>query len=436
VPVIIEKTKSKLDEYHTLYETIKAYITCERGFDESVIKWLLQNKNVTLKVALDDSIEHAGETTIQNISGKNFTIVVKLNPKDKTTKPPKQVTTPDLLQTLNHEIQLHVRPYVRGIKDGLTPDKLQFKYEPGHYLNYDTQHKQLRNSTCKELLEMQTLLIKAFPALSKQLIAAHEKDIKNHKFMKKMHFGVENQGESSESDNDNDIGFDDLPLASDVDTSSDDDEKPKKSAAKESKKGLHQEKKRTGISHSSFPEMPARPIKKVVTAADPEICDAVAKGNLQALKGRLTEIRDKSILNHPAHYPAGWTALHFACATGNFDCASELIRNGADINIKNKSGQTALALIKNTPVTAAIISILTREYQSHQMGPRALVPVEPAEPARTYPVPAVFISHPSAPHHAHSSKRSKTKQHKAKQHHVKTGKPIHQPDKNHHRPKR
>lgn len=43
----------------------------------------------------------------------------------------------------------------------------------------------------------------------------------------------------------------------------------------------------------------------------------------------------------------GWTALHYACKMKNFDVAELLINHGADIYLKNESGQTPLDYVSN-----------------------------------------------------------------------------------------
>jgi ankyrin repeat protein len=78
---------------------------------------------------------------------------------------------------------------------------------------------------------------------------------------------------------------------------------------------------------------------------------------LENLKRCLSQDFDKRLLNRSEYNSRGWTALHYACATGNFECALELIRN---VTIKNNNGKTPLELLKQTPVTQAILHILLK----------------------------------------------------------------------------
>lgn len=42
----------------------------------------------------------------------------------------------------------------------------------------------------------------------------------------------------------------------------------------------------------------------------------------------------------------GFTPLHYACRHGNIECVKVLILNGANINIKNKHGDTPLQFFR------------------------------------------------------------------------------------------
>lgn len=72
-----------------------------------------------------------------------------------------------------------------------------------------------------------------------------------------------------------------------------------------------------------------------------------------------------------------WTALHFACKMGHFECAKILVQNGADIHQKNSKGHTALDLIKNDKETRGRLEVLWELVQfniqrSGEHGLRAL----------------------------------------------------------------
>ena len=61
----------------------------------------------------------------------------------------------------------------------------------------------------------------------------------------------------------------------------------------------------------------------------------------------------------------GNTALHYLCEDEKFDIAIELIKNGADIEIKNNEGKTPLDLIKTEDIKNIIKSYLkTKEEEN------------------------------------------------------------------------
>ena len=54
----------------------------------------------------------------------------------------------------------------------------------------------------------------------------------------------------------------------------------------------------------------------------------------------------------------GNTGLHYLCEDEKFDVAIQMIKNGANVEFKNKDGKTPLELIKNDDVKSIILSYL------------------------------------------------------------------------------
>ena len=75
-----------------------------------------------------------------------------------------------------------------------------------------------------------------------------------------------------------------------------------------------------------------------------DLHDAAKKGEVDTL---LDIINDEVDVNKVDQ--EGWTALHYAVLTGKFECVKVLVNNGADENIVNKRGDSALDMSKRYP---------------------------------------------------------------------------------------
>ncbi|CEP17790.1 hypothetical protein [Parasitella parasitica] len=73
----------------------------------------------------------------------------------------------------------------------------------------------------------------------------------------------------------------------------------------------------------------------------------------------------------------GWTALHWAAHRGHEHVVTALLRNGADLNIKTKKGQTALDLAVNHEATAAVLRAVVGDGASVSVGPEPVLPIVP-----------------------------------------------------------
>ena len=72
-----------------------------------------------------------------------------------------------------------------------------------------------------------------------------------------------------------------------------------------------------------------------------KLLDAVKRKNITEVKEVLSIGADVNSASDN-----GWTVLIWACHYGHTDIARLLIEHGADINIKNKNGKTALDILK------------------------------------------------------------------------------------------
>ncbi|MCJ7665283.1 MAG: ankyrin repeat domain-containing protein, partial [Actinobacteria bacterium] len=68
-----------------------------------------------------------------------------------------------------------------------------------------------------------------------------------------------------------------------------------------------------------------------------DLFEACEKGNLEDVKRLLKQSADVNVKNID-----GWTALMYAAYNGQTEIAEMLIYNGADVNVKNNDGWTAL----------------------------------------------------------------------------------------------
>ncbi len=83
----------------------------------------------------------------------------------------------------------------------------------------------------------------------------------------------------------------------------------------------------------------AEPPKPKVEAPDIPMWQAIAKGNIEAVKQHLAAGMDVN-----AKSDEGWTALHEAAFEGRKEIVELLISNGAHVNAKGESGRTPLDL--------------------------------------------------------------------------------------------
>jgi len=72
--------------------------------------------------------------------------------------------------------------------------------------------------------------------------------------------------------------------------------------------------------------------------ADRALLDAAEKGNIEAVKWHLDAGADVNAQDNDIR----WTPLHVAAAFGHKEIAELLIAKGADVNAKNKGGETPL----------------------------------------------------------------------------------------------
>ena len=95
-----------------------------------------------------------------------------------------------------------------------------------------------------------------------------------------------------------------------------------------------------------------QPEPPTVKAPDILIHEAVAEGNIEAVKQYLNAGRDVNAKDEDS-----WTPLHFAASDGHKEVVELFIAKGADVNVKSKFDETPLdlAIINNETETADLL---------------------------------------------------------------------------------
>lgn len=174
---------SKLFADPQLKKLWNAYYNAEKKLGgNSILAWLETPNcpaDLTVVLAPYKKDSHLGATSIEGIANERRLITVKISfatpEKSQNTIPDR--TLADFLQTLNHEIQLHVRPYKQFI-DIPVPGLQNAVHKTGRTRPLDTnfQHNTLANGEALEFNQIHIDLKKMFPDLSKELDDVLESD--------------------------------------------------------------------------------------------------------------------------------------------------------------------------------------------------------------------------------------------------------------------
>ena len=93
-----------------------------------------------------------------------------------------------------------------------------------------------------------------------------------------------------------------------------------------------------------------------------KLCDAVGKGYVTEVQKLIRE--HPKLVNIPGRDEMKSTPLHLAVENNRFEIAKELLKNGADINARNKHGQTPLhlaAMSGNVEFAQQLLSLNARK---------------------------------------------------------------------------